>query len=100
MGILKFLVWTACAVGLGIFLAKGRIDGRTPLDHMDRAWKRTTHPSQMDRMKNGVERVKGGLEGALGDAQEAVGQKTAAGPRERITAEDRAAVNRIIAQKK
>ncbi|ADO73934.1 hypothetical protein [Stigmatella aurantiaca] len=100
MGILKFLVWTACAVGLGIFLAQGQIDGRTPLDHMDRAWKRTTHPSQMDRMKNGVERVKGGLEEALEDAQEAVGKKTPSAPRERITAEDREAVNRIIAQKK
>jgi hypothetical protein len=100
MGLLKFLVWTGCAVGLGIFLAKGQIDGRSPLDHMERAWKRNVSPSQMDRMKDGMDRVKGGLEDALDDAKEAVGKKTDSAPRERITAEDREAVNRLIAQKK
>lgn len=100
MGILKFLVWTTCAVGLGIFLATGQIDGRTPLDHMERAWKRSTRPSQMERVKDGVDRVKDGLEGALDDARDAVGQKTDTPPRERITSEDREAVNRLIAQKK
>lgn len=100
MGMLKFLAWTACAVGLGIFLAKGEIDGRTPLDHMERAWKRTVRPSHMDRVRDGVDRMKDGLEDALEDAKDAVGQKKEAAPRERITAEDRAAVNRLIAQKK
>jgi hypothetical protein len=100
MGLLKFVVWTACAVGLGIFLATGNIDGRTPLDHMQRAWKRTVRPSQLDRMKDGVERVKGGLEDVIEDAKDAVGRKSDAAPRERITAEDREAVNRLIAQKK
>ena len=100
MGLLKFLVWTTCAVGLGIFLAKGEIDGRAPLDHMERAWKRNVRPSHMDRVKEGVGRVKDGVEGALEDARDAVGRKTEAGPRERITAEDRAAVDRLIAQQK
>ncbi len=86
MGILKFLVWTTCAVGLGIFLARGQIDGRTPLEHMERAWKRNTSPSQVERMKDGVDRVKSGFEDALDDAKEAVGKKTDAPPRERITA--------------
>ncbi|XXF76374.1 hypothetical protein P2318_25445 [Myxococcaceae bacterium GXIMD 01537] len=92
MGFLKFLVWTSCAVGLGIFLARGEVGGRTPLEHMERSWKRTVKPTQVDRLKDG-------LEDALEDAKEAVGRK-AAGPRERITEEDREAVNRIIAQKK
>jgi hypothetical protein len=100
MGILKFLVWTTCAVGLGVFLARGQIDGRTPLEHMERAWKRNTSPSQVERMKDGVDRVKTGLEDALDDAKEAVGKKTDAPPRERITAQDREAVNRLIAQTK
>lgn len=100
MGLLKFLVWTSCAVGLGIFLAKGELDGRTPLDHMERAWKRNVHPSHLERVRSGVDRVKEGLEDAIEDAKDAVGQKGEAAPRERITAEDRAAVNRIIAQKK
>ena len=93
MGALKFIVWTACAVGLGIFLAKGNVDGRTPLEHMEKAWKRTVKPSAVDRVRNG-------LEDAYEDAKDAVSRPTNAPPRERITEEDRAAVNRIIAQKK
>jgi hypothetical protein len=93
MGALKFIVWTACAVGLGIFLATGEVDGRSPLEHMQRAWKRSVKP-------NAVDRVKDGLEDAYEDAKDAVSKPTNAPPRERISAEDRAAVNRIIAQKK
>lgn len=93
MGALKFIVWTACAVGLGIFLSTGEVDGRTPLEHMQRAWKRSVNP-------NAVDRVKDGLEDAYEDAKDAVSRPTNAPPRERISAEDRAAVNRIIAQKK
>lgn len=100
MGLLKFLVWTACAVGLGIFLSKGQIDGRSPLDHMERAWKRNVTPSHMDKVRDGMDRVKDGLEDALDEAKEAVGKKTDSAPRERITSEDREAVNRLIAQKK
>ncbi|AKF80520.1 hypothetical protein K8640_21970 [Myxococcus sp. XM-1-1-1] len=93
MGALKFIVWTACAVGLGIFLSSGQVDGRTPLQHMERTWKRAVKPDTVDRMKEG-------LEDAYEDAKGAVSRSTDAAPRERITAEDRAAVNRIIAQKK
>ncbi|RKH55465.1 hypothetical protein [Corallococcus llansteffanensis] len=95
MGVLKFLVWTACAVGLGVFLARGNVDGRSPLEHIERTWKRTVNPSAMDKVKSGVE-------DALDDARQAVSQKSAnpAQPRERITAEDRAAINNIIAKKK
>ena len=34
--VFKFVVWTACAVGFGIFLAKGEIDGRTPIEVFDK----------------------------------------------------------------
>ncbi|WP_375761022.1 hypothetical protein [Corallococcus exercitus] len=97
MGVLKFLVWTTCAVGLGVFLARGNVGGRSPLEHMERTWKRSVNPSTMDR-------VKGSVEGVLEDAKGAVSQKSAnaagSGPRERITAEDRAAINDIIAKKR
>lgn len=95
MGVLKFLVWTACAVGLGVFLARGNVDGRSPLEHIERTWKRTVSPSAVDKVKDG-------LEDALDDARKVVSQKSAnpAQPRERITAEDRAAINDIIAKKK
>ncbi|MCY1043356.1 hypothetical protein OV208_18715 [Corallococcus sp. bb12-1] len=95
MGVLKFLVWTACAVGLGVFLARGNVDGRSPLEHMERTWKRSVNPSAMDK-------VKGSFEDALDDAKQVVSQKSAnaSAPRERITEEDRAAINNIIAKKK
>jgi hypothetical protein len=98
MGVLKFLAWTTCCVGLGVFLAKGEVNGRTPLEHMERTWKRNVRPTgQVDRQ---VDRLKDGLKDALDDAKDAVSSKTDSAPRERITPEDRAAVNRIIAQKK
>jgi hypothetical protein len=54
----------------------------------------------MDRVRDGVDRVKNGLGDALDDAKDAVGKKTDAAPRERITQQDREAVNRLIAQTK
>ncbi len=81
---------------IGVFLATGQIDGRTPLEYAQREWKRHVQPER-------VERVKDGLKDALDEAREAVGRTTkqaAAAPRERITNEDRAAIERIIAQKK
>ncbi|WNG19798.1 hypothetical protein [Cystobacter fuscus] len=112
MGVLKFLVWTACAVGLGVFLATVDFNGRTPVEYVQREWKRQVQPSR-------VERVTNSLRDALDDAEDAVKRTTrqaapaavkapapapapapAAGPRERITHEDRAAIDRIIAQKK
>jgi hypothetical protein len=96
MDFLKFLVWTGCAVGLGVFLATGDIEGKTPLEHVQRAWKRHVQPTE-------VERVKEGLRDAIDDAKDAVSQKTTkqpAAPREHITREDREELERIIAQKK
>lgn len=95
MGFLKFLVWTGCAVGLGIFLASANVEGRTPLEHAQRAWKRHVPSSEMERMTDG-------LRDALDEAKEAVGKQTkqVSAPREQITSEDRAAIERIIAQKK
>ncbi|WNG45259.1 hypothetical protein F0U60_14925 [Archangium minus] len=109
MDFLKFLVWTGCAVGLGVFLATGNIDGRTPLEYVQRQWKRHVQPSEVDRQ---VDRMKDGVRDAIDEAKDAVNRTTkqtskqtpkqpaAAAPRERITNEDRAEIDRIIAQKK
>ncbi|QRK04270.1 hypothetical protein JQX13_28820 [Archangium violaceum] len=110
MDFLKFLVWTGCAVGLGVFLATGSIEGRTPLEYAQLQWKRHVQPSEVDRQ---VDRVKDGVRDALDDAKDAVNRTTkkaskqiskpaaaAPAPRERITNEDRAEIDRIIAQKK
>lgn len=104
MGFLKFLVWTGCAVGLGVFLASGNIEGKTPLEHVQRAWKRHVQPTQVERVKDGLRDALDEAQEAVSDAQDAVGKTTkqapAAPPRERISPEDRQAIDRIIAQKK
>ena len=106
MGFLKFLVWTGCAVGLGVFLATVDLEGRSPLEYAQRQWNRHVRPAQVERQ---VERVKDELRDAVDEAKDTVDEakdtvkrttKQAAVPRERITHEDRAAIDRIIAQKK
>ncbi len=100
MGVLKFLVWTGLAMGLGVLLATAEIDGRTPLEYVQREWKRQTRPVPTSR----VEQVKTSLADALDSAENTVKraskQAVAPEPREKITHEDRAAIDRIIAQKK
>ncbi|MBX5482040.1 MAG: hypothetical protein IRZ16_09425 [Myxococcaceae bacterium] len=81
--LLKFLAWTACAIGLGIFLAKGQIDGRTPLEHLERFWKHKVNPSKLDQLKDG-----------LGEAIDKVAER----PRDRYSDDERAAIDRIIAK--
>jgi hypothetical protein len=100
MTFLKWLVWTACAVGLGVFLASGDVGGRTPLEHMSRAWKQTVSPSKLDRVKDGLHDTFEDAKDAVSDAKDKVTGKPAAAPRERISKDDRDAVNRLIAQKK
>lgn len=39
MGILRFVLWTALCIGLGIFLATFDMGGRTPLRMIQGAWK-------------------------------------------------------------
>src|SRR5512143_3920442 len=106
MGFLKFLVWTACAVGLGIFLAGVDIQGRTPLEHAQRAWKRHVNLSAVDRAKVGLREALDDAGGAVDEARQTVRRSTAAPkaerpskpPRENLTAEDRAALERILSR--
>ncbi len=83
-GFIKFVVWTAFAVGLGIFLAKGEVDGRTPIEHAERAWKRN----------------KGGLQDAIDDAKETISEKTSKRPSEKYSDDERAAIDKLIANTK
>jgi hypothetical protein len=41
MRTLSFLFWTACSIGLGIWMATVPVGGRTPWDHAKRAWTNT-----------------------------------------------------------
>lgn len=89
---LKFVAWTALAVGLGIFLSSYEIDGRTPLEHARHAWKHHVNPSKLDQLKDG-------LHDALDDAKGAIEEKTSKKPSERYSDDERKAINRIIAKR-
>lgn len=88
MATLRFLVWTAACIALGIFLATFEVGGKTPLVRGQEAWRGA--PSA-----DAVKRTAGDL---LGDAKKQLGARDAA-PVERHSAEERDAVNALIAKR-
>lgn len=82
MGFLKFLVWTACCIALGIYVSTARYDGGTPLEQMERAYRRH-FPAER------VAALKSELKAAVSPAR----------PSERHAPEDREAVNKLIAKR-
>ena len=95
MGFLKWLVWTLCAVSLGVWLGTGRVDGRTPLEHAQRAWNQHVSGAPLERMKDGLQDTWDGARAKAGPARDA---RPAPAPRERISEGDRAALNKLLAQ--
>lgn len=93
--VLKVVVWTALAVGFGVFLAQYEVDGRTPIEHAQRAWKQQVDPSAVDGLK-------AGLRDALDDAKETISEKARPAPKTHgnYSEEERRAIDRIIAQGK
>ena len=87
MKLLSIVVWTICAVALGIFLASVEIDGRTPMQHLQRAWKRNVNPSKVDRLKDG-------LRDAIDDAKSQLSKTKRP---ERYSEDERRAIDRLIA---
>ncbi|MGQ0506555.1 MAG: hypothetical protein ACT4TC_14675 [Myxococcaceae bacterium] len=86
---LKFLVWTACAVGFGLYLSTFQFDGKSTASHAGRIWKQQTSPSTWRVWKS-----------KLGDfwneAEEVIPAATPK-PKEHHSNEDRNAVDKLIA---
>ena len=89
-GIVKFVVWTSCAVGLGIFLASYEVDGKTPVEHAQKLFKQQKVPGKLDQVKEGVE-------GAIEDARKHVGSKAA--PTEHHSESDKNAIDALLAKR-
>ena len=90
--LLKFLGWTGVAVWLGVVLATHEIRGRTPVQHLQRAWKHSGASPKIDELKKGIH-------GALDDAKDAVSTAWDKKPKERHSPEDRQAVNKLVAKR-
>lgn len=87
MKLLTILVWTACAVALGMFLATVEVDGRTPIEHLQRTWKRKVNPSKVDQLKDG-------LRDAIDNAK---GHLSKTKTPERYSDDERRAIDKLIA---
>lgn len=110
MGAVRFLLWTGCAVGLGIFLATWRTQGRTPVEHAQGAWHRAegawragSGPAQMNEWKGEAtglwQRVRDAVLGpdeAPAKRNVARAGEPASAPAERHSPEDRRALDRLI----
>lgn len=90
MRFIRFVLWTSLMVGFGIFLARVKVLGKTPLDHAERAW-------NQQATKDRVQRVEQKAHDAIEDAKVHLGSAKA--PREHHSADERAAVNRLIAER-
>jgi hypothetical protein len=91
MGMLKLVVWTLAAVGLGVFLSTYKVQGHTPLESAERAFHQTVTPKRVSAVKEKVEET-------YEDAKDKVSASKAA-PHEHHSSEDRDAVNKLIAKR-
>lgn len=90
--LLKFLVWTGFALWVGVLLATYEVHGRTPVQHLQRAWKHSGAAPKLDQLKKGIH-------GTLEDAKDSVSTAWDKKPKERHSAEDREAVNKLVAKR-
>lgn len=95
MGFLKFILWTSCAIAIGIGLSTWKVDGRTPLEHGERAWKSSNGGN---KAKSFATDVGEHVEEALESAKDTLGARNP-GPRENHSEDDRAAVEQLISQR-
>ena len=80
MGFIRAAIWTALCVGFGVFAATYEIDGRTPWEHVQRQWRSSEAPEQLDKL--------------VVSAKTKVEQ-----PVEKISKADRDSLNSLIAKK-
>ena len=91
MGFLKLILWTAGAVALGVFISTHKVHGQTPLETAEHTWHQTVTPQRVSAVKQRVE-------DAYEDAKDKVASNPAA-PHEHHSAQDRQAINKLIAER-
>lgn len=98
MGILRTLLFAGLCIGVGIFASSYEIDGRTPLEHIQRAFKNN---GQFGKVKDGMGDALDGAKDKLTEAKQSAKDKlaVATAPKEHISSDDRSALNALIAKK-
>jgi hypothetical protein len=90
--LLKFLVWTALATGLGIALATYEVGGKTPVQHFQRVWKQNGMATKLDGWKIGARE-------AFEDGKDSISRTWDKKPTERHSRADREAIEKLVAKR-
>lgn len=88
MGFIRAAIWTAICVGLGVFVSTYELNGKTPLEHLQKEWRSSSARDQLE----------GQLDGKLDQLVEGA-KTTLAPPVEKISKADRDSLNSLIARK-
>lgn len=97
MGILRFVVWTATCIGLGIFVSTAEFGGKTPLQHLTRSWKQQS--PKLDKVKESAEEVVDDVKKRV-STREPREANAVKGPTEQHSSADRDAIDQIIAKRR
>jgi hypothetical protein len=81
---LKFVVWTGLAIWFGTFLATAEFQGQTPLQHLERSWKKHASTASLD-----VDRLTSTVKGVIGKERHEA-------PAERHSDTDKQDIERLI----
>jgi len=92
-GFIRFVLWTACAVAFGIFLASADLGGQTPLQRLQGLYA---------EKQPELQQAKAGAGSLLDDVKHTVGRRAQAmqRPTEQHSATDKAAIESLIAKRK
>jgi len=91
-GFIRFVLWTACAVAFGVFLATADLGGQTPLQRLQGLYAEKQPELAKAKAKAGS---------LLEDARHTVGRRPqpATRPTEQHSAQDKAAIDSLIAKR-
>ncbi len=83
---LKMIIWSLICVGLGIFLARFPLDGKTAVDRAEQQW----------QDKKVSEKVEGAVHDAKSEVKKVIAKD---GPSETHTKDDRASIDKLLAKR-
>ena len=84
MGMIRAVIWTGLCIALGIFVSSYQVAGKTPWEHAQQSWNSQNAPQQLS---GGLDKLVDGAKARLAE------------PVEKISKDDRASLNSLIARK-
>ncbi len=110
-GFLRVVLWSAACIGLGIFLSTAKFDGRTPIEHARRSIAGAPSAGSVwdgakDKLDDAKDKASDLSEKVSDKVSDKIGSRSAGadpvavkeGPKEKHTAADRAALDKILAK--